>query len=143
MLSIITAVIGLLGGFFPELLKYFKAKQDNKQELEVLKLQAQMQAQTHTENMEEINTKADISESEALYKSAEIQITGVKWVDALIEVVNSLVRPVITYSFLGFYAAHKFEYTSKPFDEFDQSTLTLVLGYWFGQRAAKWAFGKK
>jgi hypothetical protein len=143
MLSIATAIIGLLGGFFPEILKYFKAKQDNKQELAILKMQADLQAQGHAEKMEEISTNADISESSALYKSAEIQLTGVKWVDALIEGINSLVRPVITYAFLGFYAAHKFEYTTKPFDEFDQSTLTLVLGYWFGQRAAKWAFGKK
>jgi hypothetical protein len=143
MLSIATALIGLVGGFFPEILKYFKAKQDNKQELAILQVQAQLQAQGHTERMGEIGAQADISESEALYKSAEVKLTGNKFFDGLVELFNSMVRPIITYLFLAFYAAHKFEYTSKPFDEYDQATLTLVLSYWFGQRAARWAFGKK
>jgi hypothetical protein len=70
MLSIATAIIGFLGAFAPEIIKYFNTKRDQAHELEILKVQAEMQKEGHLEKMEEINANADIAESQALYQSA-------------------------------------------------------------------------
>jgi hypothetical protein len=143
MLTIISAVIGFIGGLAPEVIKFFNAKGDRKHELDIMDRQIEMQKQGAMQRLEEINVQSDVAESIALYKSAETKITGYKWLDGLIEAYNSGVRPSITYAVLLFYGLHKFEITTREFTEFDQSTLMLVLGYWFGQRAAIKIFGRK
>lgn len=78
---------------------------------------------------------------------------------AFLDALNIGVRAVITYAFVGLYLAVKwaqyrmfFELSSDIttakalvyiWHEEDLAVLTLVLSYWFGQRTAKWAFGKK
>jgi hypothetical protein len=143
MLTIISAVIGFIGGLAPEVMKYFKDKQDKKHELDIMDKQMQMQKEIATQHLEEINTQGDIAESVALYKNAETKLTGYKWVDGFIEAYNSGVRPTITYLVITLYAAYKFEIGKQDYTEFDQSTLMLVLGYWFGQRSAQKFFGKR
>lgn len=143
MLTIISAIIGFIGGLAPEVIKFFNAKSDRKHELDIMDRQIEMQKQGAAQRLEEVNVQGDISESIALYKSAETKLTGYKWVDGLIEAYNSGVRPSITYAVLVFYGLHKFEVTNREFTEFDQSTLMLVLGYWFGARAAQKFFNKK
>lgn len=136
------AFLGVLAGFFssalPEALKYFKQKQDNAHELKVMELQMQAQAQLHTERLEEIDTQADISESQALYKSAEVSATGVKWVDAVIGLLTSSVRPVITYAFFGLYASVKvYMYQGSMLElwtDMDMAVFSTIVGFWFGSR---------
>lgn len=73
----------------------------------------------------------------------------------LLDFVSSMVRPVITYAAFGFYAAVKWaqfevakdiagtnkEALLSVWTSSDMSIVILVLSYWFGQRAAKAAFG--
>src|SRR5574343_265914 len=99
MIALIGSALGFIGGFIPEILKFFKQKQENKHEINILKLQMQAQSQLHTERLEEINAEADISESRALYESAKIEKTGVGWADAVLGLYNGTVRPTITYLF--------------------------------------------
>lgn len=156
MLTIITSIIGFLGGFVPDVLKYFKQKQDNAHELAIMDKQIEAQKILHEQRIEEINVQADVAESQALYKVSEIKQTGVKWADAFLALYNGSVRPSITYLFTGLYVfvkvaqvkslmvgsgvslldAVKYTYT-----ELDMSCLTLVLSYWFGARAAAKVFG--
>jgi hypothetical protein len=157
MLTILSSIVGFVGGFVPDILKYFKQKQDNAHELAVLQLQMQAQAQYHTQRLEEINAQADIAESEALYKSAEVKPSGVGWADALIYIANGLCRPSITYIFVWLYVAVKVGqfyamWESKipwstilvqVWSEFDQSALMLVISYYFGQRMATRVFRLK
>ena len=156
MLTILTAIIGFLGGFVPDILKMWKDKKDKEHELAVMKLQMEAQEKLHTQRIEEINTEADIKESEALYKSAELKPSGISWIDGFMYFYNSTVRPTVTYGFVGLYALHKLSCiklaleagTDKwlifrdSYNEYDQATLTLVLSYYFGQRQAKWVFNK-
>jgi hypothetical protein len=143
MFTLISALLGFLGGLAPELIKFLKDKQDKKHELNVMDKQAAIQSQLHTERLEEINIQGDISEAVALYKSAETKLTGYKLLDGLIELYNSGVRPTITYLVIALYASEKLDLTKYDYTEFDQSTLMLILGYWFGQRSAQKFFGKK
>jgi hypothetical protein len=89
-----------VGSAFPEFLKLWKDGSDKKHEITLLKMQMEQQAQGHKERLEEININADVSESQALYKT---YTTGINWVDAL----NGTVRPVIAYSFFFLYAGVK------------------------------------
>ena len=96
-------------------------------------MQMDFQAQGHQERLEEINTNADIAESQALYKT---YTTGISWVDAL----NGTVRPVIAYSFFILYAAVKIMHYSADlpwllWTEDDQAIFAGIISFYFGQRA--------
>ena len=156
MIALLGSVLGFVGGFIPDILKYFKSKQDNAHEIEILKLQMEAQKQLHTERLEEINVQADIEESKALYESSRIEKSGVGWADAILNLYNGSVRPSITYLFTGLYCTVKLaqvysmvhgsgtgwlDAVKYTYTENDMACLMLTLCYWFGQRAAGKAFG--
>jgi hypothetical protein len=158
MIAILGSLIGFVGGFIPDILKYFKQKQDNAHELDVLKLQMEAQKQLHTERLEEINAEADISESKALYESSKMEKTGVGWVDAILNLYNGSVRPTITYLFTGLYCTVKLaqvysmvhgsgtgwlDAVKYTYTEMDMSCLMLCLSYYFGQRMSAKVFKLK
>lgn len=72
-----------------------------------------------------------------------------------LDFISSMVRPTITYAAFAFYAAVKWAQLQVALDiqgtykeallsiwtSSDMSIVILVLSYWFGQRAAKAAFG--
>lgn len=158
MIALLGSILGFVGGFIPNILKYFQQKQDNAHEIAILKLQMEAQSQLHTERLEEINAEADISESKALYSAAKIEKTGVKWADALLAVFNGTVRPMITYLFTGLYCTVKMaqvfsmvkvsgttflDAVKYTYTETDMACLLLVLSYWFGQRMSTKVFKLK
>ncbi len=71
MLSIIGTLIGLLGSFIPEILKYFKAKEDHRHEIQVLGIQADMMKAQYQYRLQEIEAQADVASEQAVYKMAE------------------------------------------------------------------------
>lgn len=170
MLTILSAILGFAGPFIPELIKLFRQKQDNQHELAVLKVQAEAAAAQHLYKMEEINANADITEMQTL-RSPQISF-GVQLLDAskdwprmlvlpvfymfaLLDFLSGMVRPAVTYAFVGFYIVYKWAVfesariqteswqtaVSVIWTESDLSVLFLVLSYYFGQRAMKAAFG--
>jgi hypothetical protein len=156
---ILTALVGFLAPIVPEIIKVFQRKQENKHELEVMKLQIEAAKHQHTYKMEEITATADINEAQLIHQPMQsygIQLLDKaehshmwRWVQNLmfvmycfLDLLNMLVRPGVTYwafftYFLARYAA------GFSFTQFDQELLILVLSYWFGQRSAKYAFGSK
>jgi len=145
MITLLGSLLGFITSTFPSLLKLWQDSSDKKHELAVLQLQMQAQAQSHTERLEEINTQADIAESDALYKT---YATGIDWVDAL----NGTVRPVIAYSFFILYAAVKLlayaaiaSSNAVPFvvihdtlwTDDDAAIFAGIISFYFGQRAMK------
>jgi hypothetical protein len=151
MLSIIGAVLGLVGSFLPELLKYFKQKEDHKHEKEMFALQVQLAEKQHEFRVDEMNITADIEETKAMYKSAEVKLTGSKWLDAVITLYNSSVRPTITYAFVIFYGLVKlgqykillasgyasWEVVTRMWSGEDMACFMTVIGFWFGGRMVK------
>ena len=124
MFEILSAGLGFLAPFLPEVLKYFTRKQDNAHELAVLGLQMQAAANEHAYKMEEIVTQGDISEMTELHKP--MQSFGVQLLDAAkgynlsswalypafylfssLDFIAGMVRPVITYSAFAFYVSVK------------------------------------
>jgi hypothetical protein len=153
MIALLGTLFGFLGNFVPELLKFWKQKEDNKHELAVMDKQIEMAKMEHEQKLEEINVQADISESAALYKSAEQKITGLKWVDGIVELYNSSVRPTLTYCFFGMYAFVKIKtllillpiMSDQTFlanikiiwTEEDGAIFATIIGFWFGSRTLK------
>jgi len=153
MLSIIGTVVGLLGSFIPELLKFWKQKADHKHEIEMTKLQmdaAKLQGQIR---LEEIGAMADIEESKALYAAAEQKITGWKFVDGLVSLYNSSVRPTITYAFMLLYMYVKYsviygmmqmgqkwqEIGSYVWGSEDFAMFSTILAFYFGGRFMRYS----
>lgn len=84
-------------------------------------------------------------------------VVPVFWLFAAMDFLAGMVRPTIAYAAFGFYVAYKWavyltltgpRFEAPPADalagmwgEQDWAMLTLVLSYWFGQRAVKAAFG--
>jgi ABC-type cobalamin transport system permease subunit len=159
MLTAISAVIGFLGSIVPTILKFYQQREDRKHELAVMDKQLEAQKVLGAQRLEETNINADVSESMALYKAAEPTITGVKWVDATLEVLNSLMRPTVVYCYFGAYLVTKYAiYTIivattglawnqavlELWTEFDKAMFGGIMGFLFGNRSIdKWFNRKK
>lgn len=141
MITLLGSLLGFFSAAFPDLLKLFRDAQDRKHELKILEMQMEQQRQGHSQRLEEIGIQADISESQALYKTYN---TGIRWVDAL----NGTVRPVIAYSFFLLYTSVKIMNFSADmpwllWSEEDQAIFAGIISFYFGQRAmAKLRNGK-
>ena len=105
MLSAITLICGGLLRLLPELLVFLNKKTDNKHELEMLEKQFQLESTRNAAQFEQYQYKADVDQTMALWEAqkdalkGQMQITGIRWVDAL----NFAVRPVYAYTALLLY----------------------------------------
>lgn len=158
MISIIGAILGILGSAIPEFLRIKKTKIEQDHEARMFELQVLAQEKLAQYKLQEIEAQADIRESEALYKASEIKLTGWKVADGLIALYTSSVRPTITYLFFIFYAlaklgqysyitkvtvdANTLEIIWKLFTSEDMALFSTIIGYWFGHRGIRYAFGK-
>lgn len=176
MLLILSTVLGFIGPFIPELIKWFNRKQDNAHELAMAGLQMQIVEKQASYRLQEVTLKgnldADIAETKGIYSqphSFGVQLLDaahktnlpmwaifpVFWAFALVDLLNASVRPTVTYWVVGFYLFYKWSLLSiareateswqkavvANWSENDHAMMMLCLGYFFGQRAAKAAFG--
>ena len=124
MLALFSAIFGFFAPFLPEVLKYFRAAQDNKHELALLELRMKQSEKEFLWKMEEIDARADIEEAKILrapQQSFGVQILDaaaksdwsqwtvvpVFWLFALLDFISGLVRPGITYIAFGGYLFYK------------------------------------
>lgn len=133
MSAILGSIIGLLGSAIPNIFNIYKEKKDREHEITLIRLQMEQQSQGHTERLEEIQTKGDIAESTAIYRTYS---TGIVWVDAL----NGTVRPVITYAFFILYGVVKLlqwyggATIETLWSEEDMLIFSTIIGFYFGHR---------
>jgi hypothetical protein len=161
MITSITTIIGLLGGGFmrllPEIMAFLNRKTDNVHELAMMDKQIDLQKLKAADDRETIRTqgeedratigsKSDAESVLALLDAqkealkGQMQRTGFKWVDAL----NFLVRPLVTYFFVGLYGFVKLAMIILAFQQIDAwgsvvqvwsnddaGILSGILGFWF------------
>ncbi len=156
MITLIGALLGLLGSAIPEFLKIWKSKQDYAHELSMFKLQIELAAKQAEFKMQEMSMEADIRESEALYRNARIELTGWRFVDGIIALYNSSVRPTITYAFMVLYAYVKYSMIysalqagtvwqaigTQIWNAEDFAVFSTIIGFWYGQRGMRYAMDK-
>jgi hypothetical protein len=146
MIEIISFIFGGVFRLVPEVLKMFNAKSER----------------THEKEMLELNLAADEARAElqALIEGVKAQsvplvLTGNKWVDALlglVEVLNRSVRPMLTYWFcVAMYGAYKvttiwlvlqsgsswLSAINAMWTDKDQSVMWSIIGFWFVDRAIR------
>jgi len=141
----------MLGGglmrLAPEFITLFNKKADNKHELEMLDRQIQLEQFQSEHKRQEIVITGDFNEALAVLDAqkeavkGQMQLTGMKWVDAL----NFLVRPLTTYYMLALYGIAKiamfvvalnsgisgWESILMIYGEDDKSILAGILSFWF------------
>ena len=99
MIALISALLGIVGGIVPDIVKMFRAKQEHAQEMERLRLQgentvalAKAQSDGRLAEIRENQVTEEIrgfaEQMKAIYASQKP--TGVKWVDAW----NAIMRPL-------------------------------------------------
>lgn len=148
MLTLLGSLLGFMGSIFPEIIKLFQDRADKKHELTLMDKQIALQQLTGSQHLDEIGIKADISESQALYRTYTV---GVKWVDAL----TASVRPVLTYLFFLRYLfvayivyqtadihAPAFVFLETIWSDEDKALFACIISFWFGQRAMHKSRGK-
>lgn len=153
MITLLGALLGFFTSVAPEILKFFKARQDNAHELAVLDKQLAAQKAGNQQRLEEVALQTSAEMNAAVYRNA--RPTGVTWVDGL----AGTVRPVITYCFFFAYIAVKvaqyhtitdgaaLPWLSDPqkaqewfrvvlllWNEEDQGLFAAVMTFWFGDR---------
>lgn len=134
-------LIGFLSSAMPHIWDFFKGKQDNQHELDMLDMQIKFAQANAGIKMQEIAAQADIAEITAIHQPQAI--IGIAWIDGLI----GSVRPIITYLYFILYAALKFisayhnglqGVVDTPWlywTEMDGEVWSACLSYWFGSRS--------
>ncbi|MDX2074716.1 MAG: hypothetical protein SFX19_10210 [Alphaproteobacteria bacterium] len=152
MFAIIGAVIGFLQSLAPEALKFFQDTKDKKHELEIMRLQMEMQQKGIDSHLAEIQVQGQQAESVALQNSyrAELKYSG-KY--------SASVRPTVTYMAMGLYVLQKIllvtavifapslpwlprdaqllQVAAVVWTSFDETLLGWIVGFWFGSRQIK------
>ncbi len=148
----LSGLISFLGGsafrmIFGEVAAYFQKKQDKEAELELMKLQGELDAKRHAQDLErmklqselgvkEVQIKGDIDvekiDAAAFVEAMKVsnQPTGIKWVDAW----NGIIRPLAASIALLLWVFALNEAGFKMGD-FDRELVAVVIGFWFANRA--------
>jgi len=143
MITLLASIAGFMTSLIPEIMKFFKDKNDKKHEIMLFELQIQNMAKTKIHELEEVRLSRDMHHLNHLYSTYN---TGINWVDAL----NGTVRPVLAYSFFLMYLWVKFiqylylsnhnilpEYMNLLWDVDDQAIFAGIISFYFGQRGFK------
>lgn len=167
MLSLLSTLGGLLISGLPKLLEYFQDRQDKKHELELARMQGELQTQAMREGflaqqrVEEIRT-----DQVAMQTNAQMVEAALKHDEKVLDKADKwlanyvgTVRPTVTYlfvleiiainAFLAFYLwKHPqlitdfdslMRYLDMIFTADEMAMLGGIVGFWFGSRA----WGKK
>jgi hypothetical protein len=157
MITLFTTLVSFLAGGLPKILDFFQDKQDKKHELELARMQGELQMQTMREGflaqqrVEEIRTDQVALQAQsdtiqaALAHDAKIGEGASTWVINL----RSSVRPIVTYifvlelvliNFLAMWWAMKTGVDFKEalelvFTDEEMQIVSSIVAFWFGTQA--------
>ena len=145
MISLLGTLIGFGTSIVPEVLGYFKQKQANEQQLNMLEAKAKYASQLSELKLKELDAEADIQETKSIYEH-DRTIDASPFIDSL----RGSVRPVITYLFFLMFicvkgvlmyaliANQNLDWTvaiQMAWDPETQSIFSAIIAFWFGNRA--------
>ena len=145
MISLIGTLIGFGTSIVPEVLGYFKQKQANEQEINMLQAKAKYASQLSELKLKELDAEADIQETKSIYEH-DRTIDSSPFIDSL----RGSVRPIITYLFFMMFICVKatlmyalisnqnVDWTiaiESAWDIETQAIFSAILAFWFGNRA--------
>lgn len=141
MITLFASIAGFITSIIPEILKFFRDRQDKSHELKIFEKQIKFsKISPNSKSPEEIYISSNIAERAALYST---YTTGISTIDSL----NGSVRPVLAYSFFAIYVSIKFiqyieisklhdvvEYIEILWSLEDQAIFASIISFYFGQR---------
>ena len=150
MIALLGSLLGFGTSFLPQVLDFFKQKQEHKNKLEELKLRGELAAQGVDLQIKVLDKQAEIEETKAIYNYAN-PTTG------FAAGLAASVRPVITYLFFALFIATKAVIMLQVIGDdqpwtigvdlmWDQETAALfaaIVSFWFGNRTVSKFMGKK
>ena len=154
--ALISTITGLISGTVPNLLKEWGASREHSREVEMLKIQTELQLKIAEKQGEtrvaEMDREVDIAayESQAKIASASLKATGITWVDAW----NGALRPFAVTIIITLFAVMASFYTYAVLSTVESLNDTMkavdllwgsligeaiqaVLGFLFGYRSAR------
>lgn len=145
MLSILGSLLGFAGSAVPAITDHFARKQDNQQELERIKLTAQLRRDGYDQDLKMFDKMASDNEHQRLIDHDVAINQGTGFITAL----QKSVRPVITYAFFGLFATIEVtllmdalekgtsfsEAIQLLWDEDTKAIFAAIISFWFGSRA--------
>ena len=144
MITLLGSLLGFGTSFLPEVLNYFKRGQEQKHELQRMKMEIELIAKRSEFKIEELDKEAEIKEAEGLYKHDSVDAGG------FINALRGSVRPIITYAFFGLFVAIKVTALislmnlpemqlnmalSMIWDDQTAGLFSAIMAFWFGNRA--------
>ena len=144
MITLLGSLLGFGTSFLPEVLNYFKRGQEQKHELQRMKMEIELMAKRSEFKIQELDKEAEIKEAEGLYKHDSVDAGG------FINALRGSVRPIITYVFFGLFVAIKvtalISLMSLPemqlnmalsmiWDDQTAGLFSAIMAFWFGNRA--------
>ena len=144
MITLLGSLLGFGTSFLPEVLNYFKRGQEQKHELQRMKMEIELMAKRSEFKIQELDKEAEIKETEGLYKHDSVDAGG------FINALRGSVRPVITYAFFGLFVAIKATALislmnlpemqlnmalSMIWDDQTAGLFSAIMAFWFGNRA--------
>ena len=144
MITLLGSLLGFGTSFLPEVLNYFKRGQEQKHELQRMKMEIELMAKRSEFKIQELDKEAEIKEAEGLYKHDSVDAGG------FINALRGSVRPIITYAFFGLFVAIKvtalISLISLPemqlnmalsmiWDDQTAGLFSAIMAFWFGNRA--------
>lgn len=154
--TLLTLCGGGLGGLLrllPEVFKLFTEQRDRDHEFRMTQLQLDIDKARAQQGIDLVHAQGDMAiqtgEMQAYIEAikGQGQSTGVPWVDAL----NASVRPVLTYWWMALFTVYKLSTIAAAclawtnLDDFilklwtvqDAGVLSMILGFWFVDRAIR------
>jgi hypothetical protein len=145
MLSILGSLLGFAGSAVPAITDHFAKKEDNKQRLEEMRLQAELRKEGY-------KFEADMFEKQAMDNEHARLIqhdTMIAQSTGFVSVLQKSVRPVITYAFFGLFCVIEVtllmeamekgtdfaEAINLLWDEDTKAIFAAIISFWFGSRA--------
>ena len=144
MITLLGSLLGFGTSFLPEVLNYFKRGQEQKHELQRMKMEIELMAKRSEFKIQELDKEAEIKEAEGLYKHDSVDAGG------FINALRGSVRPIITYAFFGLFVAIKVTALislmnlpemqlnmalSMIWDDQTAGLFSAIMAFWFGNRA--------
>ena len=147
---------GLLGSIFgglfrlaPEVLKFLDKKNERAHELNMFRLQTDLEKLRGEFKVEEKYVDYSIQQLDSIKEAFKEQSETSQAAGPFVAAVSALVRPGITWALFGMYAAvkaaalviafqtgaHWAEVVTKVWDEDDFGLFTMVISFWFVGRA--------
>jgi hypothetical protein len=125
---------------------------DRKHQLELMKMQADLQAKGVALDIKKLHAEADVAEAKGIYEH-DRSLDGGKFINAM----RAAVRPVITYLFFALFISIKVSYlitlinsgndwtTALPllWDDETAALFAAIVSFWFGNRAVSKYYDRK